>query len=340
MAAPTLPAILKDIKARKFASVYLLHGEEAYFIEQIADAIESKALTESEKVFNQVVCYGKDSDARTVIDNCRQYPMMAQHRLVIVKEAQMMPSDQFLGLEPYIAKSAPTTILVICYMYKKADGRTNLMKTAKSKAVVFESKKLYSNQIPQWIESYCKEQGLSPDGDAIEVLYEYIGNDLPRLANEIQKLKIGLQGQPKITSGAVYDNIGVSREYNLFELQKAIGLKDLLSVEVIVQNLTSNMKSNPMVMITGIFFSYFSKLLIVRSIPGASDQEVAQALGQHSTFYVREYKAAAARYPVSALERIIDIIRTYDLKTKGIGNRNKEDSALLREMVQRILYAQ
>jgi DNA polymerase-3 subunit delta len=216
MAAPTLPAILKDIKARKFASVYLLHGEEAYFIEQIADAIESKALTESEKVFNQVVCYGKDSDARIVIDNCRQYPMMSQHRLVIVKEAQMMPSDQFLGLEPYIAKSAPTTILVICYMYKKADGRTNLMKTAKSKAVVFESKKLYSNQIPQWIESYCKEQGLSPDGDAIEVLYEYIGNDLPRLANEIQKLKIGLQGQPKITSGAVYDNIGVCREYNLF----------------------------------------------------------------------------------------------------------------------------
>jgi DNA polymerase-3 subunit delta len=339
MAAPTLSSILKDIKAGKFAPVYLLHGEEAFFVVQIADAIEAKALTESEKVFNQTVCYGKDSDARSIIDNCRQYPMMAQHRLVIVREAQMMASDQFLGLEPYIAKSAPTTILVICYMYKKVDGRTNVMKTAKSKAVVFESKKLYSNQIPQWISTYSKEQGLSPDADAIEVLYEYIGNDLSRLANEIQKLKIGLQGQSKITSGAVYDNIGISREYNLFELQKAIGLKDFVSVEMILQNLTSNMKSNPMVMITGIFFSYFSKLLIVRSIPGASDQEVAQALGQHSTFFVREYKAAASKYPISALENIIGIIRTFDLKSKGIGNRNKEDGGLLREMVQRILYA-
>jgi len=213
------------------------------------------------------------------------------------------------------------------------------MKTAKSHAIVFESKKLYSNQVPAWIESYCKEQGLSPDADAVEVLHEYIGNDLPRLANEIEKLKIGLRGTKKITAGAVYDNIGVSREYNLFELQKVIGMKDLVSTEIIVRNLTANMRTNPLVMVIGIFFSYFSKLLIVRSLPGASDQELAQALNQHSTYFVREYKAAAGKYPVTALEKIIEIIRTYDLKSKGIGSRNVEDSALLREMVQRILNA-
>jgi DNA polymerase-3 subunit delta len=339
MAVPTFASILKDIKAQKFPPVYLLHGEEPYFIEKIAEAIEANALTESEKVFNQIILYGKDVDARTVIDYCRQYPMMAQHKVVILKEAQMMNSDQFLGLEPYIDKSAPTTILVICYMHKKVDGRTNLMKTAKSKATLFESKKLYSNQVPEWIEAEAREQGMSIDQDAIEVMFEYIGNDLSRISNEISKLKIGLRGDTRITAAAVYDNIGVNREYNIFELQKAVGMKDHVGTETILRNLTANMKSSPLVLIISTLFAYFSKLLVVRSLSRASDQELAQALGQNSTFFVREYKAAAAKYTVPSLENIITILRTYDQKSKGIGSRNQEDSELLREMVQRIFYA-
>ena len=332
-------SILKDIKARKFSPVYLLHGEEPYFIEQIADAIEATALSESEKVFNQIVLYGKDSDARTVIDCCRQYPMMSQHRIVILKEAQMMQSDQFLSLETYIDKSAPTTIFVICYMHKKVDGRTHLMKTAKSKALVFESKKLYDNQVPDWIEAIAMDQGMHIEKDAVEVLYEYIGNDLPRIANEITKLKIGLNSEKQITSAAVYDNIGVNREYNVFELQKTVGMKDIVGTERILQNLSANMKSSPLVMIIGTFFSYFTKLLIVRSLSRGTDQELAQALGQSSTFFVKDYKSAAANYSIASLEKVIGIIRTYDLKSKGIDSRNQEEGELLREMVQRIFYA-
>ena len=339
MAAPTHASILKDIQNRKFAPVYLLHGEEPFFIEQIAAAIEEKVLTESEKVFNQHVLYGRDVDARTVLDACRQYPMMAQYKVVILKEAQMMSSEQFLSLEPYLAKSAESTILVICYMYKKVDGRTNLMKTAKSTAVVFESKKLYPNQVPAWIEAHCRQEGIQVDRDAVEILYEYIGNDLPRLANEISKLKIGLQGKNQVTADAVYDNIGVSREFNVFELQKCIGTRDYVGTEKILRNLTANMKSNPLIMIVGIFFSYFTKLMIIRALPRASDQELAQAIGQSSTYFLNEYKAAAARFTLSGLEKIVAIIRTYDMKTKGMGSRNPDDGELLREMVQRIFHA-
>jgi DNA polymerase-3 subunit delta len=249
MAAPTLASILKDIKARKLAPVYLLHGEEPYFIEQISDAIESNALSESEKVFNQIVLFGKDVDARTVIDYCRQYPMMSQYKVVIVKEAQMMNSDQFLALEPYIEKSSPTTILVLCYMYKKVDGRTSMMKTAKSKAFVFESKKLYDNQVPAWIESEVKEQGMSIDAEAVEVLFEYIGNDLPRIANEITKLKIGLKGERQIRASAVYDN-SINREYSVLNCR---GYRRYRRHRNHPAESHGNMKSSPLVFIVGTF---------------------------------------------------------------------------------------
>jgi DNA polymerase-3 subunit delta len=338
-AAPTVNSILKDIRARKFSSVYLLHGEEPYFIEQICSALEDTVLTESEKVFNQIILYGKDADARTVIDYCRQYPMMSQYKVVIIKEAQMMNSDQFLSLEPYLEKSAPTTVLVLCYMHKKVDGRTNFMKTAKSKAVVFESKKLYSNQVPEWIEAIAAEQQATIDADAVEVMYEYIGNDLPRIANEITKLKIGLGKNERITSAMVYDNIGINREYNVFELQKTVGMKDHVGTEMILKNLLSNMKSTPLVLVIGTFFSYFTKLLVIKSLHKSTDQELAQALGQNSTFFIKEYKAAAAKYTLTSLENIIAILRTYDMKSKGINSRNKDDGELLREMIQRIFYA-
>lgn len=339
MAAATYDAILKEIRAGKFSPVYLLHGEEPYFIERVADAIEAHALTENEKVFNQSTLYGKDTDARTVIDYCRQYPMMSQRKVVILKEAQMMPSDQFAMLEQYLSRSAPTTILVICYMHKKVDGRTTFMKVAKANALVLESKKLYQNELPSWIENVAREKGVTIDREAVEVLFEYIGNDLTRIANEIDKLKIGLNGETVIPVDAVYDNIGINREYNVFELQKALGMKDFTGTEKILQNLTSNMKTSPLVMILGTFFSYFTKLLVIRSMPRATDKDLAAAIGQSSTYFVKEYKAAASKYSMHSLEKIIGILRAYDHKSKGIGNPNKDDAALLREMVQRIFAA-
>jgi DNA polymerase-3 subunit delta len=328
---------MQNLNAGKFAPVYVLHGEEQYFIDAIADYIAEHALSDSEKVFNQMVCYGKDTSSRDVVDSARQYPMLAQHRVIILKEANTMRDLQ--DLEPYVARPSESTILVICHPHGKIDGRKALLKTARNTAVVFESKRLYDNQVPSWIERKLKEQGYQIDPAASMTLVEYLGNDLSKVANELGKLLLQLDDGKLITQDHVFDNIGISKEYNVFELQKALGTRDPIAVERILRQFVANMKLNPMPFVTASLYSYFTKLLVVRAMASASDRELGSAIGLRSTYFLKEYRTAAARYPVKELERIISLLKRFDLYSKGVGSRSRNDDELLRDLIGEILYA-
>ncbi|MDX1477907.1 MAG: DNA polymerase III subunit delta [Saprospiraceae bacterium] len=334
MPVVTFDTIMKDLKAGNYAPVYLLHGQETYFIDQIASYITEHALSESERVFNQIICYGKEVDSRTITDNARQYPMMAQRRVIILKEAQSM--RDLANLEPYLAHPAKSTILVICHMHKTLDGRKTLFKTAKKHAVVFESKRLYDNQVPAWIESFVARHQKQIDPVASLALVEYLGNDLSKISNELDKLMLQLGDQAVITEGDVFDNIGISRDFNVFELQKALGMRDVVKIERIVQHFVANAKSNPLILVVANLFSYFTKVLIARSMAGANDRELGTALGLRSNYFLREYREAARKYTVEDLERIIGILRKYDLHAKGVDNRSRQEGELLRQLIQEI----
>ncbi|MDX1407314.1 MAG: DNA polymerase III subunit delta [Saprospiraceae bacterium] len=334
MPAATFDTIMKDLQAGKFAPVYLLHGEETYFIDQIADVITEHALSDSERVFNLMVCYGKETDSRTITDNARQYPMMSQRRVIILKEAQSM--RDLSNLEPYLAHPAESTVLVICHMHKKLDGRKSLYKTANQHGVVFESRRLYDNKVPAWIESFVAQHNKQIEPVASMALVEYLGNDLSKVANELEKLMLQLGDQSLITEGDVFDNIGISRDFNVFELQKAIGKRDIIRIERIVQHFMANMKSSPLILVVANLFSYFSRVLIARSMSGASDRELGTALGLRSNYFLREYREAARNYSIADLEHIITILRKYDLHSKGVDNRSRGDDELLRQLIQEI----
>lgn len=331
MASTSFQAIMRDLRADKYAPVYVLHGEESFFIDRIAGYIAGNALSESEKAFNQIVCYGKDVDSRDITDNARQYPMLAQRRVIILKEAQMM--RDLYELEAYLARPSESTVLVICHMHKKIDGRTAFARTARKKAVVFESKRLYDNQVPGWIESYLGNLGVRIEPLASMTLVEYLGNHLSKIANELDKLILQIGDEKVISEQHVFDNIGVSKDFNVFELQKALGQRDVVAVERVIKYFVENMRANPFLLIVANLYNYFTRLMIVRSMPRASDKELGNALGLRSNYFLREYRSAAANYTASDLERIIGILRKYDLMSKGVGSRNREDRELLREMI-------
>ncbi len=334
MASITFDALMSSLKAGKYAPLYLLQGDEGYFIDQIVDYIAENALSESEKVFNQLICYGKDTNSRTVIDNARQYPMMAQRRVVIVKEAQTMRDIK--ELESYVAHPAESTILVLAHPHKKLDGRKAVAKAISRNGVVYEAKHLYDNQLPQWIESYVKSKKYKIDHDASIALAEYLGSDLSKISNEIDKLLITIDDSSSISRDDVFKNIGISKDYNVFELQKALGQRDPIAIQRIMNHFMGNMRANPLIMIIASLYAYFSKVLIVRSMGRSSDNEIAAAIQLRNTFFIREYKLAAQKFNTSHLEYIIALLRKYDLQSKGMGQRSKPDYEMLREIVQEI----
>ncbi|MEO1627422.1 MAG: DNA polymerase III subunit delta, partial [Bacteroidota bacterium] len=230
----TYKDILKDLKAKKYAPIYFFHGDEAHYIDLLCKYMEENILSEAERSFNQMVFYGKDSEAKTIIDTACRYPMMAPHQVVILKEAQDMRG--LADLISYIEKPVATTIFLICYKYKRFDARTKLAKALKSKAVVFESKRLYDNQVPDWIIGYLRDKKLNITEGAAELVAEYLGTDLSRISNELDKLALNLQAGTQVTEKEVQENIGISKEYNVFELQKALGQMDVLKANRIVNN--------------------------------------------------------------------------------------------------------
>ena len=328
--------IMSDLRKRIFRPVYFLAGDEPYYIDLITDYIAEKVLTEEEKAFNQVVLYGEDTTISAVIDTAKRFPMMASHQVVIVKEAQSLKKTEDLAL--YLEKPLLSTILVINFRYKVIDKRTKLYKTLEAQGVYFESMRLRDYQVAPWAERYLMAKGVKIDPGASALLSEYLGTDLHKIANELDKLLITLPaGKPLITSQLIEKNIGISKDFNNCELQKAVGERNILKANRIVNYFGENQKDNPITLTIASLFSLFTKLLTYHYLTDKSKNNVAAAL-KINPFFVKDYELWATRYNASRTIHIISLLRTYDMKSKGFGDTGTEPGDLLKEMIYKILH--
>lgn len=327
--------IVKDIKNKKVVPIYFLSGEESFYIDQISKTIEDNVLTEDEKGFNQTILYGNEIDISEIIGLAKQFPMGAERSVVIVKEAQHL-SRTINQLEAYATQPQPTTILVFNYKGKTLDKRKKLYKEIKKNGIIFESKKLYENQVPDWIENKVKSIQFSIDQKAKFLLAEFIGNDLSRLNNEIDKLKIVVEDK-KITPEVIEKNIGISKDYNNFELRKAIETKNAVKAFQIAKYFSQNPKDNPLVVTLSILYQCFSNIIIYHTLTDKSQQSVAKELGIHP-FFTKDAAMAAQNYPLKKATRIISLLRETDVKSKGVGSTgNISDGELLNELIFKII---
>ena len=328
--------IIQALKKKEYAPVYFLHGEESYYIDEIAKYIETNVLDESMKAFNQTILYGKEIDHKTVLDNARRYPVMSDKQVLIVREAQELKSIE--QLEGYINQALETTILVICYKHKKIDGRKPFAKTLKQSknVILFESNKLYENQVPTWISNHLKEKNINIKPAACNLLAEYLGTDLSKIANELEKLTINLPQGQAIDRNIIQKNIGISKDFNVFELQAALGKKDNFKCLLIVKYFSSNPQAHPIQMIVGTLYNYFSKVYITQSMTRSSDRELSKVTGINQ-FFIKDYRTAATNYSKNEIEQVFSILRTFDVRSKGVNNYSTDQSELLKEMILSIL---
>ena len=332
--------ILDNLKKKKYDPVYVLQGEETYYIDLISSYIESYVLSESERGFNQVIMYGKDSPVNTILTNARRFPMMAERQVVIVREAQDIPDLQKESgaklLLDYLTKPVPSTVLVLCHKHKTFDKRKELGKRIDQLANSATFKKPYDNQLHDFVSEYFEEKGFKADENAKSVLVEYVGNDLNRLANEMDKVLISSQPGQIITGDDVMAKVGVSREYNIFELQKAIIAKDSLRIAKMIQYFEGNTKKNPVIPIVAFLYSFFSKLLIAQTASDKSEKGLVTAL-KISPFAARDYSTALSRFSLQAVINIIALLKTTDLKLKGVDSGSEDEGQLLKELLVRII---
>jgi DNA polymerase-3 subunit delta len=332
MALEEVKQIITNIQQGTIAPIYFLMGEESYYIDGISKFIETSLLTEEERGFNQMVYYGRDVSIEDIVGSAKRYPMMAERQVIIVKEAQDL-SRTIENLVSYAENPQPTTVLVICYKYKKLDARKKLSKLIKKNGILFESKKLYENQVPDWIRRVMGGKGYTITPKAAQMLTEFLGNDLSKVNNELEKLQLILKPGEQITPQLVEENIGISKDFNNFELQSAIGVKDVKKAFGIVQYFAQNPKNHPMVMTVALLYSFFSKILKYHSLTDKS--QAAKVLGV-SPYFVKEYQVAARNYPMKKVSAIISSIREVDMKSKGVGAANLPQGDLLKEMLVKI----
>jgi DNA polymerase-3 subunit delta len=332
--------ILADLKSKKYAPVYFLQGEETFYIDVISDYIEANVLSDAEKGFNQVVVYGKDAVMATILTHARRFPMMAERQVVIVKEAQDIPD---LGkdtgarlLLDYLTKAAPTTVLVFCHKHKSLDKRKELGKKIDQYAVTINTKKLYDNQLPEFVTEYCKDKKVPIEDRAIQALCEFVGNDLHRLANEVDKIVISLAADESITAERIMNQVGISKEYNIFELQKAILQRDTVLANRIVNYFERNTKKNPMIPVVAYLFSFFSKLLVAAVASDKSEKGLASEL-KVSPYAVRDYSLALRQFPLPKIIDNISSIKEADLKLKGVNTGSADEGQIFRELVWRLM---
>ena len=332
--------VLKDLKANQYAPVYFLHGEEPYQIDKIADYIEKHSLTATEKGFNLTVIYGKDSSIKIVLESARKFPVMAQKQVIIVKEAQELQGlnkkEEQAHLAAYCQKPVPSTVLVIAYKHKKIDARTALYKVLKKQAVLVETKKLYDNQIPDWINNYCKENGHSIRPKASVLLSEYIGNNISRITKEIDKIFINFKRKIEITEPIIEEYIGISKEFNVFELQNAFGKKEVLKVNQIINYFESNPKNNPVIPVIALLFSYFTKILLVHCNKGKDTRTLAGLL-KVNPYFIKDYLEASRSFSLMKILTIISYIHKADLHSKGVESV-AGDYAILKVLAFKILH--
>jgi len=324
--------IIRDIQNNIFSPVYFLSGEEPYFIDNITSLLENSILDEGLKGFNQTIVYGRDVNVKDVIDLSRRYPMMGNYQVVIVKEAQYL--NQIEDLEPYIVSPLDTTILIVAYKHKKVDKRKSFYKKMKSSksTIVFDSEKVRDYLIPKWIEAEIRALGFSISPVALMLMSEYLGNDLGKISNEIDKLVINLNAQTQITEVEIEENIGISKDYNLFELQNALSEKDQLKAHRIIQYFEANPKEHPLQMISPMLHNYFMKVFLYHNIRNKEPNKIASELGVHP-FFVKDYSKAARTFSPQKIKEIISSIRTLDLKSKGVGSNDATSYGNLKELV-------
>ncbi|MCC8170761.1 MAG: DNA polymerase III subunit delta, partial [Parabacteroides sp.] len=308
--------ICREIRQKKFLPVYFLMGEEAFFMDRITELIIENALEESERDFNQIILYGADTDIATVINAARRFPMMSNYQLVVVREAQLLRNIEELAF--YVKKPLSSTILVVNHKYKTLDRRKSLASAVEKAGLLFESKKVPDYKLPAFITSYLQEKGVGIEPKAAQMLADFLGNDLSKLTKELEKLILILSsGSRRITSELVEQNIGISKEYNNFELIKAIAVKDIVKANRIVQHFEKNPKSNPIQMTLPVIFNYFMNLLICSYTLDKSENSLMQALGLRSAFQLKDYQSGIRNYPPMKVFNLIGSIRTCDAASKG-----------------------
>jgi DNA polymerase-3 subunit delta len=323
--------ITKDIKAGSIKPIYFLMGEEPYYIDKLTEFIEQNVLEEHERDFNQSILYGRDVTMEDVIGTAKRFPMMADRQVVVVREAQEL-SRTIDKLEAYAENPQPTTVLVFAYKYKTLDKRKKITKLLDKVGVVFESKKLYENQVGDWIKRVLSGQGYSIDNKAVAMLVEFLGTDLSKINNELDKLKIILPKGHTFTPNDIEENIGFSKDFNNFELRKAIGEKNQVKAYQIIDYFAQNPKDNPLVVTTGLVFGFFSQLLQYHGLKDKSQMNAAKIL-KVNPYFVKDYEVAFRNYPMKKVSVIVSALRTIDVKSKGVGAASTSQHDLLKELL-------
>jgi len=326
--------IINDIKAGNIKPIYFFMGEEPYYIDKLTEYIEQNVLQEHERDFNQTILYGRDVTVEDVVSNAKRYPMMADRQVVVVREAQEL-SRTIDKLESYVENPQETTVLVFAYKYKTLDKRKKVTKLLGKHGVVFESKKLYENQVGTWISRVLQGKGYAIEPKANAMLVEFLGNDLSRISNELNKLQIILPKGHTISPKDIEENIGFSKDFNVFELQNALGSRNQLKAYQIAQYFADNPKDNPMVVTTSLVFSFFIKLLKYHGIKDKNPKNVAPILGV-SPFFMKDYDIALKNYPMKKVSAIVAALRDIDIKSKGVGANGISNHDLLKEMLVNI----
>ncbi|MDH6308337.1 DNA polymerase-3 subunit delta [Dysgonomonas sp. PFB1-18] len=333
----TFEQIISDIRSRKFSPIYLFMGDEPYYIDELTDMLTATVLPEEERDFNQTVLYGMETDVASVITLARSFPMMSEYQLVVVKEAQNL--SKIDELEVYAKNPLHTTILVLNYKNGTLDKRKKLSAAIEKNGVIFESKKIPEYKIPAFITSYIKTKGLDIDQKSAQMLSDYLGNDLSKLTNEIAKLLIAIPaGQQRITAELIEENIGISKDFNNFELLKAIIDKNIYKVNQIADYFEKNPKNNPLIVTLVVLFNFFSNLMICYWAKNKTEQGIAAELGFRNPYQAKDYVAALRNYNAFKCMEIIALLRTYDAKCKGVNNISASDGELLKELLYKITH--
>lgn len=329
--------LMAELRSGTFRPVYILHGEEGFFIDRIAEEVERLALQEHERDFNQTVLYARDTDADQLKDVCLRYPMMAERQVVIVRELQAWRIDQVEKLEPYLAKPTPTTVLVLCYKHKKIDGRKSILKTAiKGGAAVLTSEKLREEKLPEVLVGFAKGQKRKLGAAEAQLLASHLGSDLGKAVKEVEKLCLVTEEGAAITSEVIQRFVGISKDYNVFELQNAIGARDAAKAQRIANHFAANPKENPLPLTIGALNNFFSKLAMVHQLQGRPQQEMAAAM-KVNPYFLKDYLAQARNYSLGRVVEAQRHLRACDLRSKGLGGDGADHGELLRELLAKVM---
>ena len=328
--------IISDLKSGHVLPVYILHGPEALFIDEVVAYIESNMLSDAEKAFNQSILYGREVDFKQVLDHARQYPMMSERRVVILKEANYMRGIE--SLAGYIKNPSLETVFVIAFKTKKIDARSKWFKAAKAsdKVGILLSESIKDYKLEKWLSAHLKSKGNKISPQANMLLCEYLGNDLKKLINEVEKIQINMPDNKEITVEEVEKYVGISKTYNVYELLTSLGKKDISRSHQILMNIQDNIQSNPMPMLTSAFYQNFTKIMIVKDAGNMSDGELASKI-RVNPYFIRDYKAAAKNFSKDGLKKIMNYVTEADGKSKGVDNRRTEPAELLKELVGKVL---